>query len=223
MDQRINEMSALPNKNSIQAWMPNEALHDVTSGILIPWSPDPKNVGHGRLPSKEPQGYNKLVKITNELLELSYKNELPYDLVVLDTLSAMSDHWVALLMYTHRVTFMTERLWGIYLSGMNEYVNGFLRLKCDRIIIAHEKRSIDEGSKVDIIRPNVAGQTGNNLVKNFTEAYYLAGRGNDGKYRMRTVSDYIETSIGPRLTARTSRGLQPEEISGPDIYKRRSA
>src|SRR5438046_2205764 len=54
MDQRINEMSALPNKDTIQAWMPNEALHDVTSGILIPWSPDPKNVGHGRLPSKEP-------------------------------------------------------------------------------------------------------------------------------------------------------------------------
>lgn len=221
MDQKLGEMKNLPNKDTISIWSPEESLAGKEAEIIIPWSPNPKQVEQGKLRTKSPQGFNRLVNVINELLATQHKEgKLPYDLIVLDTLSAASDHWIALMMFTHRVTFMTERLWGVYLSGMNEFLSGFLALKCERIVISHEKRSIDDGAKIDVIRPAVAGQTGNNLCKNFTEAYYLAGRGPDGKYRMRTVSDYIETKTGPRLTARTSRDLKEEEILGPDIWKR---
>ena len=221
MDQKLDEMGNIPNRETIEIWSPREALG--AGEIIIPWSPDPKHVEKGRLRDRSPQGFNKLVSLINELLGLAAQGKLPYDLVVLDSLSAASEHWRSLTMYEHRVTFMTERLWGVYLAGMTELISGFLRLPCERIVIAHEKRFLDENVKVDVIRPAVDGQLGNNLVKSFTEAYYIAGRGSDGKYRMRTVSDYVETSIGPRLTARTSNGLQPEEITGPDIFRRRNA
>jgi len=218
VDQKLDEMPALPNRDTISVWSPNEAL--ASGEIIIPWSPDPKHVEKGRLRSHSPRGFDKLVKVINRLLDRASKNDLPYDLIVLDSLTAASDHWRVLCMHEHHVTFMTERLWGVYLSGMTEVLSGFLRLPCERIVIAHEKRFIDEDSKIDIVRPALDGQLGNNLVRSFTEAYYLAGRGSDGKYRMRTISDYVTTSIGPRLTARTSRGLEAEEICGPEIYNR---
>jgi len=213
MDQKINEMDVLPNKGSIHVWTPGEPLGDPEQ-IQIPWSPDPKNVAAGTIPVRKPRGYEKLVGMTNDLLK-AYRNAgtaPPYDVVVLDTLTSMSDHWQRLLMFTHKVSFMTERLWGIYLAGMLEYINGFLQLPCDRIILCHEKRRIDEDTKQDIVRPSVAGQMGDNLVRHFTEAYYLKGRDRSGKYTLQTI-----TSDG--IAARTSMKIDPQLSAGPDIYR----
>lgn len=213
MDQKIQEMGVLPNKPNIRSWSPGEPLGN-PDRIDIPYSPDPKNVTQGTIPTKKPMGYEKLVQVTNELLTQAHKDpNFPYDCVVLDTLTAVGDHWQRLLMYTHRVSFMTERLWGIYLAGMMEYLNGFLTLPCDRIVICHEKRRIDEDTRQDIIRPSVAGQMGDNLVRFFTEAWYLKGRERSGKYKLQTV-----TADG--AAARTSSKLEPETFAGPDVFKR---
>jgi len=211
MDQKLHEMGQLPNRGAISAWLPQEPLGN-PERIEIPWSPDPKNVGAGTIPTKKPQGYERLVAVTNELLKAARAGSLDYDCVVLDTLTSVGDHWTRLLMYTHRVSFMTERLWGIYLAGMMEYLNGFLTLPCDRIIIAHEKRRTDEDTKQDVIRPSVAGQMGDNLVRFFTEAYWLSGRERSGKYKLQTV-----TANG--AAARTSIGLDPEVVASSDIFK----
>ena len=211
MDQKLHEMGTLPNRGAISVWAPQEPLGN-PERIEIPWSPDPKNVQAGQIPTKKPLGYEKAVVVTNELLKSAKAGQLDYDCVVLDTLTSIGDHWTRLLMYTHRVSFMTERLWGIYLAGMMEYLNGFLTLPCDRIVIAHEKRRTDEDTKQDVIRPSVAGQMGDNLVRFFTEAYWLSGRERSGKYKLQTV-----TANG--AAARTSIGLDPEVIAGPDIFK----
>jgi len=195
----------------IIAWSPGEPLGN-PERIDIPWSPDPKNVQSGMIPTKKPMGYEKLVQVTNELLTQAHKSsDFPYDAVVLDTLTAVGDHWQRLLMYTHRVSYMTERLWGIYLAGMMEYLNGFLTLPCDRIVICHEKRRLDEDTKLDIIRPSVAGQMGDNLVRFFTEAWYLKGRERSGKYKLQTV-----TADG--AAARTSTKLDPETFAEAGIF-----
>jgi hypothetical protein len=213
MDQKLPEMTSLPHPEAIQIWTPHEPLGN-PERIEIPWSPDPKNVSAGTIPARKPLGYERLVQMTNELLKAARTAEgLPYDLVVLDTLTAVGDHWTRLLMYTHRVSFMTERLWGIYLAGMMEYLNGFLTLPCDRIVIAHEKRRSDEDTKQDIVRPSVAGQMGDNLVRFFTEAYWMSGRERSGKYKLQTV-----TANG--AAARTSIGLDPEVIAGPELFAR---
>jgi DNA polymerase III delta prime subunit len=212
-DQKLHEMEILPNRDSIKVWTPHEPLGN-PERIEIPWSPDPKNVSQGTIPSKKPAGYERLVAVTNDLLKQARSPEgLQYDLVVLDTFTAVADHWQRLLMYTHRVSFMTERLWGIYLAGLMEYLNGFLTLPCDRIIIAHEKRRNDEDTKQDIVRPSVAGQMGDNLVRFFTEAWYLKGRERSGKYKLQTI-----TADG--IAARTSTGMEPEVIAGPELFKR---
>jgi hypothetical protein len=211
MDQKLHEMTTLANRANISVWAPHEPLGN-PDRIEIPWSPDPKNVQAGQIPTKKPQGYERLVGVTNELLLAAKGGKLDYDCVVLDTLTAVGDHWTRLLMYTHRVSFMTERLWGIYLAGMMEYLNGFLTLPCDRIVLCHEKRRTDEDTKQDIVRPSVAGQMGDNLVRFFSEAYWLSGRERSGKYKLQTV-----TANG--AAARTSVGLEPEVTAGPEIYR----
>src|SRR5215468_1017060 len=135
MDQKLAEMS-WSNTEGMSVWTPDEPLGN-PDRIDIPYSPDPKDVHKGTIPGKKPMGYEKLVNVSNELLRaagtvtLVAGNEsktidaFPYDVVILDTLTAVGDHWTRLLMYTHRVSFMTERLWGIYLAGMQEYINRY--------------------------------------------------------------------------------------------------
>ena len=210
-DQKLHEMVELPNRATIKVWNPNEPLGNPEK-IEIPFSPDPKNVQSGTLPAVKPKGYERIVGITNELLKQARRPEgLDYDLVVLDTLTSVADHWQRLLMFTHKVTFMTERLWGIYLAGLMEYLNGFLTLPCDRIVLCHEKRRTDEDTKIDTIRPSVAGQMGDNMARFFTEAYYLTGRDRSGKYNLQTVS-------GNGATARTSRKCDPVLVAGPEVF-----
>jgi len=213
MDQKLHEMRGLPGRETIDLWSPNDPLGN-PDRIEIPWSPDPKNVSAGTIPAKKPQGYEKLVAQTNELLKQSRSASFTYNLVVLDTLTAVGDHWTRLLMYTHRVSFMTERLWGIYLAGMMEYISGFLNLPCDRIVIAHEKRRTDEDTKQDVVRPSVAGQLGDNLVRFFTEGWYLKGRDRSGKYNLQTVNL-------DGIAARTSAGLDPIVLAEPGIFAKR--
>jgi len=211
-DQKLHEMGELKGLDAISVWTPNETLGN-PERIEIPWSPDPKNVQAGTIPAKKPQGYERLVAITNELLRQAKTPEgLDYDCVVLDTLTSVAEHWQRLLMYTHRVSFMTERLWGIYLAGVSEYLNGFLNLPCDRIVICHEKRRTDEDTRVETVRPSIAGQMGDNLVRYFTEAYYLSGRERSGKYKMQTV-----TANG--IAARTSIALDPEVTIDSSVYR----
>lgn len=208
MDNKYNEMGFT---NPVSVWQPGEALGN-PERIEIPFSPDPKNVHTGTISAKKPLGYERLVQVTNELLR--QRATFPYDVVVLDTLTSAADHWQRLLMHTHRVSFMTERLWGIYLAGLQEYINGFLQLPCDRIMIAHEKRNVDEDTKQEAIRPSVAGQLGNNIIRYFTEAYYFKGRERSGIYKIQTVTD-------SRIVARTSAGLPAETVADRDIFQGR--
>lgn len=210
MDQKIGEISQLPDREHISVWSPHEPLGN-PEGIEIPWSPDPKNVQLGQIPAKKPMGYEKLVTVTNELLR---QPQLRYDTIVLDSLTAAAEHWQRLLMYTHKVSFMTERLWGIYLAGLQEYINGFLQLPCKRVVICHDKSVVDEDTKFERIRPSIAGQLGNNLTRYFTEAYYFLGRDRSGQYKIQTVTD-------SRIAARTSRDLEPQMIADPSVYARR--
>jgi len=210
-DGKIHEMDRLPNPGAISVWTPGEPLGNPDK-IEILWNPDPKNPQSGTIPAKKPLGYEKIVAVTNDLLKSARSPEgLDYDCVVLDTLTAVGDHWTRLLMYTHKVSFMTERLWGIYLAGMMEYLNGFLTLPCDRIVLCHEKRRTDEDTKVETIRPSVAGQLGDNLIRFFTEAYWLKGRERSGSYKLQTVT-------GNGAAARTSHGLDPECVAGPELF-----
>lgn len=214
MDQKLGEIAQLPDSAHISVWSPHEPLGN-PERIEIPHSPDAKNVSVGMIPAKRPQGYEKLVNVTNELLTLALKKEpLLYDVIVLDSLTAAAEHWQSLLMYTHKVSFMTERLWGIYLAGLKEYIDGFLQLPAKRIVICHDKSVVDEDTKFERIRPSIAGQLGNNLTRYFTEAYYFLGRDRSGAYKIQTVTD-------SRISARTSRGLEPTLIADPAVYTRR--
>lgn len=213
VDQKIEEQSNIKpeDRERIQVWVPHETLSD-PGKILIPWSPDAGKVQVGTKPTQEPRGYRRTVALVNELLMLAQKPEaFPFEWCVVDSLTAVSEHWKSLIMYTHGVTFMTERLWGVYLQGMKEFVNGFLQLPCIRVVIAHEKRNTDDNTKIEIVRPAIEGQYGNNLAREFSEAWYFKGRTHDGKYQIQTVSDW-------QITARTTKGLKPIEDINATLF-----
>lgn len=214
MDQKLAEMENLPLdvQKRITVWTPNVPLGG--KEIQIPYSPDAKNVSAGEQIKEEPLGFRKLVNVTNELLALARKpGPFPYDFVVLDSLSRADDHLIYQIMWRHKVTFMTERLWGLVGRALSEYINGFLQLPCVRIIIAHDKFIQDEESGRISIKPLVVGSKvmTDNLPTFFSEVYYFKGRQSDGAYKIQTGKDYT-------LSARTTKGLAFEEVIRASIF-----
>lgn len=219
MDQKLAEMENLsPSaKESISVWQPNVSLTNEI--MLLTVDASGKNVSANFDPKQpRPEGYDRLRHITNELLR-----KCEYDAVVLDTLTRTSQHIIALVMHEHKVTSMTEKLWGVVGTNLLNYLLGFLQLPCTRIIVAHEqhKKIYDRTREVvleELIRPMVVGQMANYIHQHFSEVYYFLGRNltskTDSNYYIQTGSDRLKS-------ARTTKNLlfeQPidsEVIFGP--------
>lgn len=211
MDDKIGELENLTQdqKSRIEVWRCDEPL----GGDSITYQavdPTRKNVYvHFDPKTKEPLGYRKLVAIVNELLALKHSGDFPFDAVVLDSLTRVSDHLVALTMWTHKVSQMTETLWGTVSNNLNMFLQGYLHLPCDRIVIGHDKHQVKRDRDGNILeettRPMVVGQMANNLPQHFSEVYYFMGRSRDGQYKIQTVTDRV-------LPARTSKKLAPEDL-----------
>lgn len=210
VDDKIGELENLTaeEKSRIQVWRCDEPLtgDSVTFTSVDPTRKDVyKNFDHN---GKEPQGYHKVRKVVNELLSLKAKGDFPYDAVGLDSLTRVSDHMVSLVMWTHKVTQMTETLWGTVSTNMNSFIQGFLRLPCDRLILAHDKHQVKRDREGNILeevtRPLIVGQMANYIAQHFSEVYYFLGCDRNGKYRIQTVTDKV-------LPARTSKKLARED------------
>lgn len=226
-DDKINEMENLQEstRTSSVVWSHHEPLGSA-SGIT--WSvidPTRKNVYKGFDGSvPKPLGYDRIRIVTNELLNLAKtcrdKNEpFPYDVVIHDSMTATSDHLVLATMHAHGATTMTETLWGVVTNNLKGYIDGFLLLPCDRIIIMHDKEIIkrdkDTGAILDQrTRPMIVGQMAGYVGRYFSEAYYFLGRDRSGKYRIQTAGE--TKAVAP---ARTTKGLEFEqEIDPAKIY-----
>lgn len=224
-DDKLGEVERLTDqeRSLITRWRHGEPLGSA-SGIT--WSvidPTRKNVYKGFDASiPKPLGYDKTRLVTNELLALAKtckeKNEpYPYDCAIHDSMTATSDHLVLATMHAHGATAMTETLWGVVTNNLKAYIDGFLLLPCDRIIIMHDKEIIKRDKESGAIldqktRPLIVGQMANYIARYFSEVYYFLGRSRDGKYRIQTAAD-------KNLPARTSKNLEFEqEIDPTKIY-----
>ena len=215
VDNRLQELENLPPpvRASITTWSCDEQLGD-PERITIPSAPNPRDPHKGTLIEREPLGLRRTVACINELGALSRQckrdNKLfPYDVVVLDSLTSVSEHAIQKVMFDQRLAFMSERNWGLVTQSLLQTYRGFLQLPCERIVIAHSRRfqirDKEDDSRVieEYIRPHVVGQLAEHIAKDFTEVYYFLGRERDGTYRIQTVKDRL-------LVARTSRDLPPE-------------
>jgi len=203
VDDKYGEMENLTpaQRAGTKVWTHGEML--TPSGIKFhEVDPTRKDVKRGFIPGSEPRGYQRQVDITNELLSLT---PFPYDVVIWDSGSQTVDHLIKLILHRHQMGSMTETLWGVFGSNFNEYLQGFLRIPCDRIAIFHDrhvtKRDKEGHITEEFTRPSVYGQSGMNIARNFSEVYYFLGRRQDSTYAIQTAADAI-------LPARTTKGLE---------------
>lgn len=209
IDQKMGEMENLSKQvlDSVTVWQPGVPLRgDEIDMIQVDQTG--KNVtAHFDSSRKTPEGFTKQRNVTNELLALKKEGTFPYDLAIWDSMTRTSDHLVQLVMWQHKVTSMTERLWGVVGTNLLNYVLGFLQLPCDRIVIAHEqhKKMYDKDRETviqEFIRPLVTGQMAQYLPQHFSEVYYFLGRSaSDKKYYIQTAADRLKC-------ARTTKKLE---------------
>lgn len=220
MDNKLHEMDYFTSdiRQRINVWSCNELLGNA-EGISFDIIDRTRiNVAKGWSGGPQPQGYERMRRLLNELIALSRKGEFPYDFAVVDSLTRVSDHLIALVMWSHQVGLMNETLWGVVSANLQKFINGFLSLNCDRIVIAHDKHVTQRNKAGEIVdeytRPLIVGQMANHLLGYFSEGYYFHGRRpTDSKYIVQT---YAESN----KPARTSKGLQPLEVADPEIiYK----
>jgi hypothetical protein len=214
MDERLHELNmSQEDRNRIKCWIPNATLGSKEVQFTV-IDPKRKDMSKGTHIAEEPRGYRRLVDIINELLQVSYKGEFPYDAVVLDSLTRVSEHLEYLVMYSHNMTNMTETLYGVVKRNLKELMYGFLRLPCDRILIAHskhiEKRDRESGVILQsYTRPNVTGTMAEELMTFFSEVYYFLGRsGVEPIYKIQTATDR-------ELAARTTKALAFQNVADP--------
>ena len=219
IDERLHELRPSLTKEQVDSvklhWMSHELLRG-SGDIQEVWvDRTRKNPALGDILTEKPRGYDRIREVTNELIRLADKckkenKPFPYDCVIADPLTRIADHLTYLILYRHNVSVITESLYDVFARNMKEWIMGFLSLPCDRIIIAHsrhiEKRHKETGAIIQsITKPLLVGQTAEQLVSFFTEAYFFLGReAGNNVYKVQTGKDR-ETD------ARTARGLEFEE------------
>lgn len=217
-DDKLGEMENIPadQRAQITHWRHGELLgsaEGITFAVVDPRRSDPYKGFDAKV--GRPMGYDKQRLVINELLRLKAGPEpFPYDCIVWDSLTATSDHLLTAIMFQHGATSMTETLWGVYSQNLKGMLDGFMRLPCDRVIIAHDKQQTFRNSAKEIIketiRPMCYGQLANNIAKAFSEVYYFLGRDRSGKYK-------IQTAATDLLPARTTKGLAYEQDIDPKL------
>lgn len=214
VDEKLKEMEHITpeERSKIDVWITGESL--VPGEVMIANIDRTRaDVTKGAKILKKPRGYEKTVAVVNELLKLASAGQFPYDLVVLDSLTRLMNHLEYLILFQHDVTIMNESLYGVAKRNIQDFVFGFLRLPCDRIMITHDKHRVKRDKKGDIIeetiRPNVTGAMAEELMGYFSEGYYFLGSNDQGKtWRIQTGGD----SLKP---ARTTKQLSFEQVIDP--------
>lgn len=190
--------------NNTEVWRPEHKLLSGESKIGITRQERfdaKKNViagTQGYIPPN-PQGYLEIVDYINSLESL---RPFPYHVVILDPLTAISEHLTYMILNHHKVGVFTQPLWGVYKQNMLELMKGFLSLPTHRVVIVHEvaREGMDEET---VIRPSIQGSYREEIAKEFSEVYRFAGRLPNGKYMLRTVAN-------GKYLGRTTKGLPME-------------
>lgn len=163
----------------------------------------------------DPSGFRRIVTVINELLAIARDGKregkvFPYEVVILDSWTAVSDHAFDKVKYDQGVSKLSWQEWGLLHANNVAVLKGLLQLPCERIVIAHDVHKTirdpeTQEVKEEYIRPAVPGQLSDTFAKYFTEVYYFLGRERSGDYKIQTVRDRL-------LVARTAKGLPPEVV-----------
>lgn len=155
-------------------------------------------VSSGYVP-KNTRGFLDTVNFINDELPALIQ-EHKTQLLVLDTITAISDHLYYSILERHaRSTFVID-LWGVYRQNMLEFTKGFLSFPCHRIMCAHTNVREDELTKEIHVRPSIQGSYREEIAKEFSEVWHFDGK--SGK-------DYtIRTASSTKYIARTASGIE---------------
>lgn len=212
IDNKLGEVRNPERIANITVWTPGVAMVKQIEAIQV--DPTRKDVYAGTKITERPEGYDRTVKATNELIALKATTDFPYDLVVLDSITTLVDHMEMLILYQHKTSLIQETLYEVIKRNLRTFVSGLLQLPCDIIVIGHSKH-IDkkdrDGKTIDNrFVPMITGSYASVICKEFSEAYFFTGRMGNGKW-------YVQTAPSSRVeSARTAKGLDFEQEILPD-------
>lgn len=151
---------------------------------------------------KQPKGY---LQFCDYITQLEQAEEVPYDVLVIDSLTSIIEHLKRLLMHLSKREKLTFDEWGVLLSNLEELFYTLLALHGHKfkhiIVTAHEQVERDEeaGSIIAVL-PAIEGSMRNKVSKYFEEVWRTDVKTEKGEYMY-----IVYTKPQNKAEARTSR------------------
>lgn len=215
MDNKIHKMDNIKAKvksGQVIQWTPNARLFEGKLANFVKGATNPM----AKLTQSRAEGYMNLAEAIDKFDADGCKyNGVKVETIVLDSFTSMEEHLKRLLMSANGVVTISQPLWGTVLTNYENMLNALLNLKCNVIVIAHQKPNKDSLTGVISYTPLISGQMKDKIGKDFEEVYYLEKtvKNNEAVYEMLTVG----SSTKP---CRTSKALAARvEPDFGKIYK----
>lgn len=153
--------------------------------ISIVSAPDVHKAEAGFDPQADPKVYQQVVNEINKYIDMKEQGiPLPFETLVIDTVSRLGEHLEVLTKKLQRHATMTITDWKTYMGNWLEFLNGLIslssykpeedpRCSCNIIVTSHETTYVDEITKEVRVLPAISGQTSERIAGFFQESYYL--------------------------------------------------
>lgn len=149
-----------------------------TKKLFFATSPNLKKLDEGFIPNMRPVVAEKVFDTINGLYDLADMNQgnLPFDNLVIDSISRYSEHLKTYVVWKHRHAHPNQHDWDAILENWRRLLNGLSGLPCNLVVTCHEKMEYIEGISGTVelkYVPAIQGQFGQNLGGYFQEVYYM--------------------------------------------------
>ena len=153
-------------------------------------SPDQKEPKRGFDHESRPKVYQKLLDTINAYVDVCEKEEiagrdpakiLPFTTLVLDSYTRLREHLRATLRKEQGHAIVTLSDWGVVLDNDVAFMNGFLSLPCNCIVICHETPVYNKVGNLVKLIPAIQGQFKDTVASHFQEVFFLKAEANRDK------------------------------------------
>ena len=152
------------------------------SKIKVVASPDQSDPKKGFDMTARPKVYQSLLNTLNAYLDLVEKAQnagidpmtaLPFRTLVLDSYTRLREHLRATIRKEQGHAIVTQHDWGVILDNDVAFMQGFLSLPCNCIVICHETPVYNKAGMLEKLTPAIQGQFKDTIASYFQEVFFL--------------------------------------------------
>lgn len=182
-------------KTTFAASFPKPFFFDFDGGLLSVRGEDIEYETYKDKSTNRPEAYEKFSQKLEELHAALVGNHLPFQTVVLDSITTMQESMLRSIQYTNRTLGKQTTLqeWGMLVGRMEDVLYRISSLNVHMVTIAHEQIVQDELTSEVMILPLIVGKKlPDRIALWYDEVYHSrVDRGQGGRpvYQMMTVAD----------------------------------